>query len=525
MYPIPFPLFIERISDIVPIETAIDSMRVVCSGIRTLSDITSRYKEDFLYLTDDSSILNVEWNRTLPRLVAIIVREETPRFPIGASWERHCVLLSTDFSLQVTQDALQDILDSYQDWYATCLEMILAEAPLPDILDHAASVLANPIAFFDSAGVLVHMVGAFSQNPEGTLWAEVLESGFAPTEAVFPDEQSRIMRETREGARLITGVFRKDPRYHFITVPVQVDGKSSGAFGMLDINAPFTDGQRALALEIGGITALALRNKASLSLVENEENYCILRLLQNLPVDNRELHQYLSEKHWNASEAWHLFYFPLHDPDCAQAQISAYIYRIGHIMPRAELLHYENAILAVCRKEDFDLDAPTALERLRQALDRMSLLVIASGCFRSLNELSVSYAQCRLMHQYSGTGSDAILRFEDAFQNILFGIFREKNDIRGFCHPAVLHLWESGNEKNRVLVHDLKYYLLNGRSIADTARYLSLHRNTFIYRLQKLEGILKMSLSDVSETTLLHLLLSCIICESIGKETLFSENV
>lgn len=518
MHLIPFSFFIEQIKGVFPIDENDTDVNAACAGIRILSDNTQTYKSDFLYLTDDQSILAIEWSQQLPSRVAITVSAELTELPISQSWKRHCVLLRTDCSLQEVRDALQDILDNYRDWREACMDMILAGAPLPDLLDYAVSMLANPIAFFDSAGVLVHQAGTFNQDPEGTLWAEVLESGFAPTEAVYPDEQSRIMRETREGARLITGVFRKDPRYHFITIPVQVDGKNTGAFGMLDINAPFTNGQRAMALEIGSITALALRSHTPMSLIENEENYCILRLLQNLPVDHRALRQFLMGKRWNDSDAWHLFQFPLHDPDRAQTQVSAYIYRLGHIMPRAVLFQYENAILAVSRKVDFNPDMPESLKHLSQALDRMSLHGIVSGCIYSLTDLSIAHSQCRLIGQYGSAPTETILRFEDAFQKILFGIFQENNDIRGFCHPAVLRLWESGSEKNRTLVYDLKYYLLNGRSIADTARYLNLHRNTFIYRLQKLEEILDMPLNSISETSLLHLLFSCIICESVGKQ-------
>ena len=108
-----------------------------------------------------------------------------------------------------------------------------------------------------------------------------------------------------------------------------------------------------------------------------------------------------------------------------------------------------------------------------------------------------------------------IQRFNEAFPHVLYGVLKEKNSLPGFCHPAVLSLWQSHMEQDLTLIHNLKCYLINGRNIAETARTLHLHRNTLIYRLRKIEDLLHISLDYLDENMLLYLLISCLICETL----------
>ena len=118
----------------------------------------------------------------------------------------------------------------------------------------------------------------------------------------------------------------------------------------------------------------------------------------------------------------------------------------------------------------------------------------------------MAYGQCRLMKSYPLEPQKHIQRFDEAFPHVLYGVLKEKNSLPGFCHPAVLSLWQSHMEQDLTLIHNLKCYLINGRNIAETARTLHLHRNTLIYRLRKIEDLLHISLDYLDENMLLYLL-------------------
>ena len=179
------------------------------------------------------------------------------------------------------------------------------------------------------------------------------------------------------------------------------------------------------------------------------------------------------------------------------------------------VLYFEHSIVAVCRRRDFDPDYEKSYAALDDLLKRLSLKVYISTRFFRFTELSMAYGQCRLMKSYPLEPQKHIQRFDEAFLHVLYGVLKEKNSLPGFCHPAVLSLWQSHMEQDLTLIHNLKCYLINGRNIAETARTLHLHRNTLIYRLRKIEDLLHISLDYLDENMLLYLLISCLICETL----------
>ncbi|MDR0723451.1 MAG: helix-turn-helix domain-containing protein [Treponema sp.] len=71
-------------------------------------------------------------------------------------------------------------------------------------------------------------------------------------------------------------------------------------------------------------------------------------------------------------------------------------------------------------------------------------------------------------------------------------------------------MWESGEKSKQELVRCLYHYLLNGRNLAATAKVLFVHRNTLIYRLEKLSGILDTDLKNLDPERNFFYLLLCI---------------
>lgn len=483
--------------------------------VRILDHAAMTADHHFLYLTEETALPDLEWDTKQPGLVVLCVPAgfgfESKKIPLP----EHVILLCTDEPFHKVFSEFQDIFDKYHDWYDRCANMIIENRELSEVLDYAAIFLSNPIALFDPTGKRLHYTGTFQEEIQGTLWEEVIASGFTPTESIAPDEHQRIMQEIQNGSRLIFSTFRQDPAHHSLTAPLFFDGKNFGAFGMTDMNSPFTEAQKALILEIVHLTELAIRRRSQAFLLQEEENYYVIRLLQEYPADELSTAYYLGARNYVNEDTWYLYQFSLPESDAsADPRQSAYINQIGRILPRAVILYYEHAIVAVCSVQDFNPAREASYAKLESVLKRLSIHAYISAPFYRFTDLFIAYGQCKLMKAHLPDSQKTIQWFDESFQNILYGILKEKNALPGFCHPAILSLWQSRSEQNRTLIHNLKCYLINGRNIAETARNLHLHRNTFLYRLRKIEEFLHISLDYADENMLLYLLISCFICET-----------
>jgi len=75
-----------------------------------------------------------------------------------------------------------------------------------------------------------------------------------------------------------------------------------------------------------------------------------------------------------------------------------------------------------------------------------------------------------------------------------------------FCHPAVQLLRRYDLENQTELCHTLRVYLECERSYVKTAKQLYIHRNSLLYRIQRIQELTCLDFSDPS--TRLHLLMS-----------------
>lgn len=101
----------------------------------------------------------------------------------------HAAILYTDEPFHKVFREFLDIFDKYYAWYEHYLKIIIENKDVSDLLDYATTFLYNPIALFSPTGKLLHYTGKFQEKIEGTLWDEVINFGFTPTESIYPDEQ------------------------------------------------------------------------------------------------------------------------------------------------------------------------------------------------------------------------------------------------------------------------------------------------------------------------------------------------
>lgn len=509
-----FSILLDWISDIYDIITYTSDINFPIQQLRILDETTPICQDNFLYLTKDWG-LAIKYQSAASHIIVCFTPDcATPSYPCPSSSQ--ISILYTDSSFFTVFRAIQDIFDHYQNWYESVIHMILEEKDLSEILDQATFYLKNPVALFDPTGTVLYYTDNFQQDIHDTLWEEVTTLGFTPTEFILPDEHKRIMREIHEGHKMISSTFRQDPDHHALTVPIYINEKSFGAFGMTDINAPFTFSQKALILDLCQLTGLALKHRTKPPFLRDENDYFVTRLLQGFQPDERTTNYYLESKNFQNNDIWYLYQFPLPESDYAQPRRYSYINQIQRILANAILLPFENSIIAVCRKIDFDLNQEKNIKKLESLLKRISLKVFISSQFMHFTDLSIAYGQCKIMENYASAADSLIQRFEHSFQTVFYGILQNQISLKGFCHPTLLSMWQSHTEQNQTLIYNLKCYLLNGRNIAETARSLHLHRNTFLYRLRKIETQLNLSLDYLDENMLLFLLISCMICETLN---------
>lgn len=493
-----FDIYHEKLPDLAP--NGIDAWNTQLGGVR----------KNLLYMTDDASVLLTPRRDTDPTVLFVL----TPTEILPASdetWSGRLVFLRTEEPLSAVLDRIRDIFDEYDAWHSDCVDIILRGKSISDLLERSAFLLDNPIALFEASGVLICKAGDFRNRIEGTLWEEVLQSGFLPVEHVMPGEFDSVFKKFAEGERIVSGHFSKDPAHQFMCLPVTADHRVIGGLSCIDINSPFTEGQKKILLTIRELVSGAFRQTDGVNILANEEHSCPKHLLYGLPANAISVASYLKARKWSSHEIWRLYSFPVCPPDGGPSEISSYVNKLSGVLIRSPIFLFENELIAIVRTKDFDPGQAESREKLEKTAESISLRCYVSEPFSDFPLLSAFHGQCSLLRKIDAEAGSVLL-FSEQYMHILTGILREHGNIEGFCHPVIFALANDEKGSGRVLVRNLKTYLLNGRNIAETCRTLNIHRNTLIYRLQKLESLLQLSLNYADENTLCYLTMSCLLC-------------
>ena len=87
----------------------------------------------------------------------------------------------------------------------------------------------------------------------------------------------------------------------------------------------------------------------------------------------------------------------------------------------------------------------------------------------------------------------------------------EDDELQSLLHPDAMFLIEYDRNNHTLYANTLYWFLLFSCNYTDAANKLHLHRNTLIYRINRIENLVSANFSDVSERE--FLLLSFMLCK------------
>ena len=130
---------------------------------------------------------------------------------------------------------------------------------------------------------------------------------------------------------------------------------------------------------------------------------------------------------------------------------------------------------------------------------------VISMPFADLNDLRVRYRQnlfCEKKNEYAA----GVMHAEKTGLAYAMSQLSETGKTELLVHPAIPALQEYDKKNGSDFSRSLYYYLYYERSIQKAAEQVHIHRNSFLYRIQRIRDLLPIDLDDPAERC--YLLLS-----------------
>ena len=476
------------------------------TGIRYWEAGKCVFDPDMIYLIDRDNVGSASPNSSalicMTGDIAPIVQQQAPNADI--------LISPADITPWQVIESVWDILHSHERWVQDLLRCALEAQSITFFLSIAAQKLRNPIAVFDQNFRIIARSAITALLPEGTIWDSIQGEHFNMTAYYNAKERSMIARTMQNSAHhdiLYRPV--RDPDHNYYSARLEVDRKPAGCIGMADVFAPITPGQCAIARVVRDLLEAYLKRNMRNLLLEDASSGFWFDLLTGRVVDAERLREKLASRGWQADDTFIMVSFLPKEAYCSQIEVITAMNHVLMEFPRAIVAVEGEAVTILHRIQDYSRFRE---EKILSVADSIGLSAGYSSEFSDLDYCGAAYRQSVFAANRARKAGETVVPFSRVHSDYILMLLSKQEQPNACLDLRLLRLTNSPRKSDRLLVPCLKAYLLNGRSIADTARSLFLHRNTVIYRIEKLSQLLNVDFDSMSEAELFSLLISCFMC-------------
>jgi hypothetical protein len=395
---------------------------------------------------------------------------------------------------------------------------VVEHKPIDDFLNLAVQKLANPILYFNNNLTVISNAGSILGSPEGTAWEKINTPGFVLDSFYTPGEMhiiSSYIAQKKEQPIILHPM--NDPAHSIMVTNIWIDDKLYGGIALFDLNKTFTEGQKAALLLVAEVLKLYFQNHSIyMHIAENKVNW-VDTLLDGVEIPPAVISGYLDRFNWKLDDHFCVVTFAI-STDLKIPILSVLDTKQLHdLFPDAFVTVYEGCIVMVMQCPDNLPPHGKKKQQLEQLLKKDILLCCGvSMVFTNFMNIRYYYTQSKFAAtQCKQSLNPTFCLYENYQAYHVLNTLSAGADLRCFCHPGILLLWESGEEAQRDLVHCLYNYFLNGKNISAAADTLHIHRNTLIYRLNKAQEILNIDIKQPSPEQTFLFTMSCLIVQHL----------
>jgi hypothetical protein len=414
------------------------------------------------------------------------------------------IIIHRNDIIYISNAKLEDILVEVSNafcYYSNCETELLIEAqkdtPEQRIVNACGKVF-GPIYLVD---MTLNKIAMSSNYPTGTvneLWDTFMESGAPSLEQMKSFRNYWVMQHSKE---------------HFHCKVIYEDQVSSYNFGILISYADNEGnliGQMMITSQTeptAAETQLAETVELALSCIVNKKNSfgneeivhgILLELLSNSKHNQQLADSLLLLNFWKKQDNITIIMFECNDN---KNLLKTFAKRIKRLLSKSIVTVFEQSVVC-CVNESLAHDNQRSIFKIADSLG------MTCGVSNTYSGLDTVYIQGRQAHdalRYTRNKKDQIVYFSEYSFRILLENLGDVH-YRTYCaHPALKDLMTYDEKHNTRLYATLRVFLQCERSYLDASKVMSLHRNTIISRIQKIQDTVDLDLNSAEEREYLQL--------------------
>ncbi|QOV18504.1 helix-turn-helix domain-containing protein [Blautia liquoris] len=408
----------------------------------------------------------------------------------------HDMILLNTTDMDLVLNNIFDAFDFYNSWADGLYEAILDGCDLQYVIDESTPVFQEPLAIHDANHMAIALSSKYGVGDIDQEWDTLLKTGSNSMDKL--QQMKDFLHRSKFSHQVeIMNLPYFDKR--FLQRMLYMHGNVAGRIIMPEYFKKTTPADFQLLDMLGNMVELWMKHNME-SKTFREETAIFGDLLDGQIVSKVKLDHKLYMAGWN----------PEHNKVLAKILIPPEYKDITYpLLARLENL-LEDCYVFLQTESIYILVNLFYLPESKMTLILSYELKQSAACcgisftFQDILQLAVCAEQCDIALQYSKKEKGKVYFCKEYALEYIRGVL-QSNATKASVHPALAILREYDHKRNSNLYHTLYTYLINNCSLADTARQLSLHRNSLMHRLDRIRELTGIDTKDVATREYLYL--------------------
>ncbi len=403
------------------------------------------------------------------------------------------------FNMTETQafEIVQSVFDYFQDWMDQVISAI-GKKDYQAVVDLACQVFRNPVVLFDGNNKVLGITRQYGPDALDDEWNYLLRYGHSSLNSVqMMKYHYGNIDFGRHGSQAFKFSDNRRMKYSGISYCMYCNEITCGRINLFAKDRLLNEGDYQLLEQLASLLEPSLGQIYYESVLNNSNVF--YNILFGKPYDIRKLEIQLNYQQWNADDIYHLALVKL-TGDFDQADLK---YSLDSLMQTVR----QNASSCITLKKspyvlilaNHTICTDKSLMSLLEGLTANNPIHIGFSLpCRGLKYAAHLYQQAKSAIYYGTLSSKAssFYHFFDYAIDFIIDSPSLQQSIHA-CLPGIVQLWEMQRSSGDDLLNTLKCYLDHERSASKTSTALHTHRNTVLYRIQKIQDLLELDLDDV----------------------------
>lgn len=401
-----------------------------------------------------------------------------------------------DFAAVLCQ--VQSVFNLFHKWSNMVYEAATKRQPLSNIFNLLNIVTANPWYLADTSFRMIVIKDEPLFCETSSIWRFQYTRGYLPMATIFKMIETNEL-DSMNGAHRACIFYPKSFNQPFVSKTIFSPDGIVAHFYIISLYSKLTEYEVEIADFFGDvITEMLSHDNDYISTSGGFYDNYFIDLIEGRLTKESILKDVVTSLYWNIEDFYSVVVFNSRDDETTKNTINnIQIHIIENTLPCKAFI-YKDYVVAIVNQTKMKEENLESL--LYSIINQFGNCAGYSEAFQNLEQVKEFYLQSVAALQYAQEKNKKleVMPYEKIALKHICKVLNQNLPSNLIVHPAINTLRKYDIEKDSNLCETLYYYLVNEQNTQATAKQLYIHRNSMMYRLEKIKSLTDVDLNDMN---------------------------